>query len=354
MKQIQEQVNIFNSTPLLKSTLKKYINSSNQGLKDTIKSLLESTYINTMEIKDIIVLDTKGNLIASKGHNTEEKHFNLELFNKSKDGTYIHLFFTDDTEVPMIYIAQPIVDKKVFLGVTVFKVSIANLNRMLEQRKGFGKSGEVLIGSLDKNSNVILFKPLRFSNHQLVIQPSEPKKAFPMRVALRDKTNKVVYHTLDYRNIPVIAFVYYYEPLNIGIVAKKDTSEIMEPIHALIVKLIIVSSLSLIVASIISLYIARYFSETINKIVETTSMISEGNLNDRIEITANDELGLLSVSINQMADALVNMNLTLENKVHLQTLELEHANSRLENIFDITPNITLITNGTKIVRQFKS
>ena len=69
-----------------------------------------------------------------------------------------------------------------------------------------------------------------------------------------------------------------------------------------------------------------------------------------VEVFTSDEIGTLSQSINKMADSLVNMNASLEDKVHEQTIKLEQANSKLEYIFDITPNITLLSDGQTLFK----
>ncbi|WP_298753815.1 diguanylate cyclase [uncultured Arcobacter sp.] len=256
----------------------------------------------------------------------------------------------DNNMVPVLCIGAPIFNDKVFVGVSIFKIKLDYLNEILQQRKGFGNTGESLIGTLDKNNNIVFFSPLRFSKSVLIISPLETNKVITMRVALKNKTDEIIENILDYRDIPVVSSIHYFEPLNIGIVVKKDIKEIMKPIEYLIKELIMISIIGLITSIIISFIIAKYITVTIINIVNIASSISEGNIHKRVKVFANDELGILSHSINKMADSLVNMNLSLEDKVHEQTIKLKNANGKLENIFDITPNITLITDGKTIIK----
>ncbi|MCX6075610.1 MAG: diguanylate cyclase [Campylobacterales bacterium] len=349
LKQTEEQIISFNSRVRLRKTLESYMNEPTKEILGTLSTLVKSSYTGNGTIKDIIILDTNAKIIASMSNSIIENNFSSAMFDKSKNGIYSHLSFMDNGKIPILCIGAPIFDNNIFVGVSIFKIKIDYLNEILLQRTGLGKTGESLIGTYDENNNVVLFSPLKYSESTLVLSPSQFKQAIPMRLALENKVDKIE-NGLDYRNVPVISSMDYYEPLKIGIVVKKDIQEIMEPINKLMEELIIISIIGFILSIIISFLIARHITFTINKIVDIASSISEGNIHKRVEVFTNDELGILSHSINKMADSLVNMNLTLANKVHEQTIKLENANTQLENIFNITPNITLLTNGTTLIK----
>jgi|FLOH01.1.fsa_nt_gi diguanylate cyclase (GGDEF)-like protein len=350
LRQTEDQVNIFNSRVLLKKTLQEYINTPDKELVYTLNGILKSSHTNNGSTKDIILFDTKGKIITSKSNTINENNFFLGMFDKSKNGTYSHISFIDGLEKPILCIGSPIFNENQFLGVAVFKIQITYLKEILEQRTGLGRSGEALLGIYDKNKNIILISNLRFSKSPLIIKSDEIYKAIPMRLALENKADKIVENQYDYRDVPVVSSVYYYEPLDIGIVVKKDIKEIMEPVNELIQELLIISIIVFIISLIMSFIISRYVTIIINKIVKITSSISEGDIHKRIEYITNDELGALSTSINNMSDSLVNMNKTLEDKVKEKTYQLEISNNKLENIFNTTPNITLITDGRTLLK----
>ncbi|MCX6053098.1 MAG: diguanylate cyclase [Campylobacterales bacterium] len=349
LKQTGEQITSFNSRVLLRKTLESHMNEPTREVFSTLNAIVRSSYTNNGTIKDIIILDTNAKIVASISNSTIGNSFSLEMFDKSKNGVYSHLSFMDNSESPILCIGAPIFTNNMFVGVSIFKIKLDYLNEILLQRIGLGETGESLIGTFDENNNVVLFSPLKYSESTLVLSPSQSKQAIPMRLALENKADKIE-NGLDYRNVPVISSMHYYEPLKIGIVVKKDIQEIMEPINKLIGELIIISILGFIASIIISFIITRYITIAIYRIVNIASNISEGNIHKRIEVFTNDELGVLSHSINKMADSLVTINLSLEDKVHEQTIKLENANTQLENIFNITPNITLLTNSKTLLK----
>lgn len=349
LKQTQEQVYTFNTRVLYKQVLQEYINTQNKEITDTLDTILQSAHTIDGTIKDIIIFDTKGKIITSRSKTLAKNNLPLEMFDRSRDGTYSCLSFTDNLSEPMLYIGAPIFNEKIFLGVTVFKISIAYLNEILSQREWLGKSGEALLGIYD-NKNIILFSNLRFSKPPLVITPGEPEKAIPMRFVLEHKGNTIVEHQLDYRNVFVVSSVHYFTPLDLGIVVKKDSKEIMEPVYALVKKLTIIAIIVFITSIIITFYISRYVTLMLTKIVKITSCIAQGDIHQRIEDISNDELGELLRGINAMADSLVSINETLEEKVKEKTLELEISNNKLENIFNSTPNITFLSDGITFLK----
>ncbi|MDO8609881.1 MAG: diguanylate cyclase, partial [bacterium] len=349
LKQTEEQISSFNSHMLLRKTLENHLNEPNKEILSTLNTIVKSPYTNNGTIKDIIILDTNAKIIASMSSSIIENNFSSAMFDKSKNKIYSHLSFMDKNKIPILCIGAPIFSNNIFVGVSIFKIKIDYLNEILLQRTGLGRTGESLIGTFDENNNVVLFSSLKYSESTLVLSPSQFKQAIPMRLALENKVNKIE-NGLDYRNVPVISSMDYYEPLKIAIVVKKDIQEIMEPINKLIGEFIIISIIGFIASIIISFLIARYITITINRIVDIALSISEGNIHKRVEVFTNDELGILSHAINKMADSLVNINLTLEEKVHEQTIKLENANMQLENIFNITPNITLLTNGKALIK----
>lgn len=295
------------------------------------------------------ILETKANILASKSKNISKKSFSADMFENSQNKIYSHLSFIDNNSLPILCIGAPIYSDNIFVGIVIFKIKVDYLFDILQQRSELGESGEALVGTYN-DKDLILFSPLRFSTSQLVIPPSEPNKAIPMRTAFKYKIDRLVANALDYRNVKVFSSVYYYKPLNLGLVVKKDSSEIMAPINKLKNNLLIISILGLLASILISYLLARYMTTKIALIVNTTSRISKGELHNRIAVVSNDELAHLARSVNSMADILVDTNAYLEKKVHEKTAYLEEAKSQLENIFNITPNITLLTNGKTLIK----
>ncbi len=89
-------------------------------------------------------------------------------------------------------------------------------------------------------------------------------------------------------------------------------------------------------AVIILLFFVRLIISPIKKMVDATTLISQGNLEQNIDIDRNDEIGKLADSFNKMIESLKlsrseieTYNRTLEEKIIERTVELEDAQAQL-------------------------
>lgn len=101
---------------------------------------------------------------------------------------------------------------------------------------------------------------------------------------------------------------------------------------------LIVSSLlmMIIIASISGLFIYRVIRQPISKLSQGMTRISSGNLDARIAINSNDEIGELATAFNQMASDLTTARgeleewaLTLGDRIEEKTEELQKAQSQI-------------------------
>jgi len=78
----------------------------------------------------------------------------------------------------------------------------------------------------------------------------------------------------------------------------------------------------LLMGAIIIVFLSNRITGPILKLRDGANIIEQGNLNHRVQIDTNDELGELGAKFNQMASALKNSHETLETKVNLRTRDL--------------------------------
>lgn len=208
----------------------------------------------------------------------------------------------------------------------------------------------MLLGTYNRDNSLVLFTPLLFAKFPLNISSENTMKASPMRLALKENKHQVMYNSLDYRDELVTSPIHYFKPLNIGIVIKKDSKEIMEPVNKLKEYLLVITISAIFISIIISFFIASFISKIINNIVRIICRIAGGNYDERIEVYGKDELSILSKFVNKMADSLVDVNISLENRVKNKTKQLEKINNKLNNIFNITPSMILLSDGRTVIK----
>ena len=106
---------------------------------------------------------------------------------------------------------------------------------------------------------------------------------------------------------------------------------VSEKVNALVVKSILLSSVSLVLAAILLLItISASVTRPLSTLVSTIREIrSSGNLNQHVDVASKDEIGTLATSFNEMISSLRKARDELEDRVAERTQELSRANENL-------------------------
>lgn len=107
------------------------------------------------------------------------------------------------------------------------------------------------------------------------------------------------------------------------LIVERKTKEIFVPVAKLRNRILIISLAIAILATLIGLYISRSISRPLAKLRDAAAEIGKGNLNARIEIKSNDEVGQLADSFKKMTADLKHTTTSIDN--------LNAANQQLES-----------------------
>ncbi len=128
-----------------------------------------------------------------------------------------------------------------------------------------------------------------------------------------------------------------YQGLGWILVIEHTTEEIFAPVAQLRNRLVIISLGVTVLAILMGFFISRAFSNPLMKLRDAAIEIGKGNLEARIEVKSNDEIGELASSFSNMSGKLKESHLELkeshkqlEVKVQQRTAELSSANEKLE------------------------
>jgi two-component system, NtrC family, sensor kinase len=119
-----------------------------------------------------------------------------------------------------------------------------------------------------------------------------------------------------------------------------DGADIFRPINRLTWWLVGVTlSLALLVVGF-TYMIARGITNPLKSLIQTSRIIAQGNLSQRVEVRSSDEIGILGATFNDMARALEaregqlqDLNRNLEKMVRLRTSELENSHDALKKAY---------------------
>ena len=122
--------------------------------------------------------------------------------------------------------------------------------------------------------------------------------------------------------ILLIAPIGYHQTISI-LYAEVSSLEVFSNLQ---VQSIVFSTLSLLLAAVLSYYALRAVSDPIRELIETFDKIEKGDLSQRAPVSATDELGIVTMQFNRMLSRLEILQNTLEQQVVERTKQLTATN----------------------------
>ncbi|MEO5379179.1 MAG: methyl-accepting chemotaxis protein [Magnetococcus sp. DMHC-6] len=203
---------------------------------------------------------------------------------------------------PASFIAQPVVNNGKVELVVALQLSLASINGIMQQREGMGKTGETYLIGSDKLMRSDSF--LDPQGHSVKASFADPNKGKIATVAateaLSGKTDAKV--ITDYNGNLVLSA---YAPIQMGgitwaVLAEIDLAEVQEPIHALVMSVVLAAFILAALVAGVALMVAQSIAKPLIQGVEFAQLVAQGDLTATIMVRQQDELG-------QLADALRNM-----------------------------------------------
>lgn len=206
-------------------------------------------------------------------------------------------------EAPAGFIASPIYqgDKKV--GVAVFQFPIAELNTIMMERAGMGKTGETYLVGPDKLMRSDSF--LDPTNHSVKNSFKNPEKGKvdtdASREALSGKTDQKI--IIDYNGNPVLSSFTHlkFGDLNWALIAEIDEAEAFAPIKSIQWLMTILGIIGTCLIVVVALLMTRSIVGPIKRGVDFAKTVAGGDLTQRLNIDQKDEIGILASALNSMS-----------------------------------------------------
>jgi PAS domain S-box-containing protein len=216
------------------------------------------------------------------------------------------------------------------LGAVVLKMTHQQINDIMLERSGMGRTGEAyLVGpDLTMRSDAYL-DPINRSMLASLRNPQQGRvETEGSRRALAGETGEAIQD--DYRGVPVLSA---YAPVQWGavtyaLIAEMEESEAFAAITELR-RLMVFTGIVLVVLIVLAaLFIATVITKPILSLTAASIKIAEGNLVQEVSVKRHDELGVLADNFNRM-------RLSIAEKIGLierQKQELNLINEGLEDL----------------------
>ena len=211
---------------------------------------------------------------------------------------------------PNSFIAQPITNDGKVEAIVALQISLASINDIMQQREGMGKTGETYLIGSDK---------LMRSDSFLDPQGHSVKASFAgtvqnngvdtesARDALSGKTAAKIVE--DYNGNPVLSA---FTPLRIygatwALLSEIDEAEVLQPINALLISILIAGALITVIVVIIAFFIAVSIANPLAQGTALAQSVARGDLTALIDVDQQDEVGMMAAALQMMMKKLTDI-----------------------------------------------
>jgi signal transduction histidine kinase/HAMP domain-containing protein len=279
---------------------------------------------NDRSFEEISIIDDQGR----ERHRISDRkvYFTADLRDLRKDtayqrairgGDYVSPVFNSDRAEPFLLLAVPLTSiPRKTVGVIVAKTNMQFLWELMREEK-FGHAGFMYL--VNDKGRLIAHK-----DPSLVLEYRELKNIPKVAEFLSSGSKKQLPGTrgLGLNGDDVLSTYGVVPDLGWAVIVEEPVAFALADLKKLELFTKILMAAGLLMGAVIIVFLSNRITGPILKLRDGVSIIEKGNLNHRVEIDTNDEIGELGAKFNQMAVSLKNAHETLETKIELRTREL--------------------------------
>lgn len=297
---------------------------------ETMNKLLVDEKLKVAGLKDVFISDENGLVVNSSDKDMIGTTLSSikDLISKIKDGQTENAFILKNNRLSLIAIRS--IGNQQSASFIVIERSGDFVLGLFEDYVGFGSSFEFILVNRDKYGNAVFVTPSKFDQAGPLNKttPGDDSR-YSTTLALSGQEKKIE-DSVDWRGKHVLSVTRFIDETGWGMVAQKDRDETYLPIARLSSLLAVLAVVSVVIIVLISLSAATSIVAPINRLIHITGKISGGDLTQRAIVQSKDEIGLLELAFNDMAEKLNDSYEGLEKKVAERTKELETIRRNLE------------------------
>ncbi len=211
--------------------------------------------------------------------------------------------YPPSNNLPAQFIAAPIKENGEIVGVVALQISIAAINKIMQQRDGMGETGETYLIGSDKLMRSDSF--LDPEGHSIIasfagnVANNGVDTAASQAVLAGESGVGII---TDYNGNHVLSA---YVPVKIGdltwgLFAEIDKTEVDKPIKSIYRAIAITITVLALGIAIFARLIAGTIAAPLGRSVDFAEKVSEGDFREKLKIEQKDEVGLLARAINTL------------------------------------------------------
>lgn len=263
--------------------------------------------------RTVFVLNDSGRVTATTRFGEEMQDLSGEpLFTRAmKDSSYFSEVYFTPSRFPLLTVSEPIKKYNQVLGVLAAEIDLKTIWAVVDSVT-IGKTGFAFL--LSAESQVIAHR-----NKEKVFE-QEDYSLYEFSRELKSGKEGITAYTID-REENILVYVPIPQ-LGWGIVVQQSLDEAFTLAHQMQVRLWIFTTITVLVALVLGILGVRRFTRPLLQLVQGVREYGSGNLQHKIQMKNQDELGELAQEFNSMARSL------LSNQRKLQKMERLEALSR--------------------------
>jgi len=303
----EERVQLIASRTQLRITLGDFNRTRDSSDVDQIRRILEDAAGSSRSVEALAAYDLRGLFVARAGPTAESIPGELPpRSTAAPDGEVLFLgvSFTEEGDPRVSYTAPLAVDGR-RVGFLAVVLNGRRLVELTQDHTGLGETGELMIVAPD-SAGARTLHPVRNpgaeGGHAGSVILSDPEG--PGRLALSGTQGLYRGSVRDYRGEQVWAATRFVPETGWGVVVKFDAAEKRAAILEFREKMF---SLALSLAGIgmlVAVLLGFRFATPIHKLAEVAGRFGDGDLDARVDVRREDEIGLLGETFNEMAGEL--------------------------------------------------
>lgn len=293
----RNHVRLIRSRTQLRIQLKEWQKKDRPEILDQIRRILADAQESTEYVQRITLFDSNGREIAAAGTAIRNA---VALVNPNPSIVDYAGFYIGIDRRPKVVFNSGLELNEESVGSIEVIIDVTNVEAIAKNYRGLGDTGETMIIGRDQFGTLVLLHALRHLDMQPDWQPPPDYIQAAVTGVARTYTEDVT----DYREQEVWAATRYLPDVNWGLVVKVDAEEETERARELREDMIdlglALGAFAVVGGTMLGFYLAR----PIRDLAQAVERIKLGEHSLRLDDSADDEVGLLAMALNELLDQL--------------------------------------------------
>ena len=244
--------------------------------------------------RTISSVDLEGNEITTSELGAQlQNRSGEEAFQRASAGkSYISSVHIAQDHMPVLNMSVPVLHLGKVKGVLTAEVNIRGIWDMIDSVK-FGKTGHAYL--IDQDGRIIAHP-----DKKLILKGAAPLHTSVIQDVLAGRTQSLVAKDKQGKPCCLVAFAPI-KSLGWGLIIEQSSTEAFASSKLMKMQSWLLITIGILAAMMISFILAKFMSHPMNKLIQGTGRLAQGDFDHLFRIRRRDEVGRLLFSFNQMA-----------------------------------------------------